>query len=57
VHAELGLARRGGGQGTAGGLEAEAEEVGGDEEVVEELGAEAGEFGGEEFDAGRWVRD
>lgn len=36
-----------GGQGAAGGLEDEADDVGGDEDPVEELGLEAGELWGE----------
>ena len=51
VDAELRGAGRRGGEGAAGGLEAEAEEIGGDEDVVEEFGAHARERGGEVFDA------
>lgn len=53
VDAGLGGAGGSGGERTAGGLEDEAEDVGGDEDVVVELrGAEAGDGGGVALDSG-----
>lgn len=50
VHADLVVAVGVGGQGAAGGLENQADDVEGDEDPVEELGVEAGQIWGEVYD-------